>query len=213
MKMNVFKDIRGYLWLYKDSYAKKIKTLISNFCVILIFFLKDVKKGKKNTFIGIPKIKRYPFSNISIGNGCRFNSSIFSTNIGLYKKCTIVTVARQAKIIVGNNAGFSGVTLLSASIINIGDNVLVGAHSIIMDTDRHNVKPLERLTGSVATKPIYIKENVWIGMNCIILKGVTIGENSVIGSNSVVTSDIPPNVIAAGNPCKIIMPLSLLTKK
>jgi galactoside O-acetyltransferase len=52
--------------------------------------------------------------------------------------------------------------------------------------------------------PITIGNNVWIGMNSVIMRGVTIGENSIIGANSVVTKDIPANVIAAGNPCKVI---------
>ena len=53
-------------------------------------------------------------------------------------------------------------------------------------------------------KPIAIGNNVWIGMNCVIMRGVTIGENAVIGANSVVTKNIPANVIAAGSPCKVI---------
>jgi acetyltransferase-like isoleucine patch superfamily enzyme len=51
---------------------------------------------------------------------------------------------------------------------------------------------------------VVIGDNVWLGVNSVVLKGVTIGKNSVIGANSVVTRDIPPNVIAAGNPCKVI---------
>ncbi|MDP3115406.1 MAG: DapH/DapD/GlmU-related protein [Candidatus Cloacimonadaceae bacterium] len=52
--------------------------------------------------------------------------------------------------------------------------------------------------------PIYIEDNVWIGLNVLVMKGVTIGQNSIIGAGSVVTKDIPANVIAAGNPCKVI---------
>ena len=51
---------------------------------------------------------------------------------------------------------------------------------------------------------IVIQDNVWIGMNCVVMKGVVIGENSIIGANSIVTKDIPANCIAAGNPCRVI---------
>ena len=58
------------------------------------------------------------------------------------------------------------------------------------------------------TKPITIKDHVWIGSNTTVLPGVTIGENSIIGAGSVVTKDIPANVIAAGNPCRILRELT-----
>lgn len=82
--------------------------------------------------------------------------------------------------------------------ITIGDNVFIGEEVIIRDTDEHSIK------GRINTKPIIIGNHVWIGMRCIILKGVHIGNNVVIGAGSIVTKNIPDNCIAAGNPAKII---------
>ena len=93
---------------------------------------------------------------------------------------------------------FSGVSIVADTEIEMQDNVMVGANTIIGDRDDHP----ERLH----TRPckILIKENVFIGMHCMVMKGVTIGENSIIGAGSIVTKDIPANVIAAGNPCRVI---------
>lgn len=81
---------------------------------------------------------------------------------------------------------------------------MVGANAVITDSDWHSINSLDRNTKNPETSPIEIGENVWIGMNAIILKGVKIGKNSVIGANSVVTKDIPENSIVAGNPARII---------
>ena len=92
--------------------------------------------------------------------------------------------------------------------ITIGNNVNIGAACIIMDSDAHAFKAEERLEGEDIKKrianPIYIGNNVFIGTRCIILKGVSIGDNSVIGAGAIVTKSIPANCIAAGNPCRII---------
>lgn len=86
--------------------------------------------------------------------------------------------------------------------IRIDDNVRIGANCVITDGDAHLDDPRVG-----APQPVHICENVWLGMNVTVLKGVTIGKNSLIGAGSVVTNDIPANVVAAGNPCKVIKQL------
>ena len=83
--------------------------------------------------------------------------------------------------------------------IKIDKNVRIGANSLITDGDAHLDDPR-----SGEPKPVHICENVWLGMNVTVLKGVTIGKNSLIGAGSVVTKDIPANVVAAGNPCIVV---------
>lgn len=200
---NIFKDFTGYSWFYYYSFKKTISGSLSKAIFKFQCFLKGIHTGRQNAIYGIPKLRRHPFSKINIGNGCRFNSSYSSTEMGIYKRCRLVTVSKSAVLSIGNNVGISGATILSENNINIEDNVLIGAHSIIIDTDRHNIQPGKRLI-SAKSKPIHIRKNVWLGMNCTVLKGVEIGENSVIGANSLVTKSIPSNVIAGGNPCKVI---------
>jgi acetyltransferase-like isoleucine patch superfamily enzyme len=89
----------------------------------------------------------------------------------------------------------------------MGNKVMVGANVLITDFDWHAIDPATRHTGEPKSKPIVIGNNVFLGYSAIVLKGVTIGDNSVIGANSVVTSNIPADVIAAGNPCKVISSL------
>lgn len=103
-----------------------------------------------------------------------------------------------ASIIIGDNCGFSAVSIIAAKEVVIGNHVMVGANTSIADWDDHT----ERL--GTQPKPIRIGDNVFVGMNSLIMKGVTIGENSIIGAGSIVTKDIPANVVAAGSPCKVI---------
>jgi acetyltransferase-like isoleucine patch superfamily enzyme len=161
-------------------------------------FVKGIKVGTNNQFYGRTFFSRYPLSKIIIGNNCVFRSDKTSNLIGLNHKCMISTLREGAEIIIGNNCGFSGVTLGAAAYIKIGNNVMCGANSIITDTDWHTD------ISKTEPKKVVIQDNVWIGGSVTILKGVTIGANSIIGANSLVARDIPANVVAGGNPCKIL---------
>ena len=93
--------------------------------------------------------------------------------------------------------------MLDGNHITIGDNVLFGPR-VGLYTANHALDPQERVMGGCYARPITIGDNVWIGAGVHIMGGVTIGQNSVIGAGSVITKDIPENVIAAGVPCKVI---------
>lgn len=93
--------------------------------------------------------------------------------------------------------------------IEIGNNVLIGSNVHIYDSDFHNLNPEKRLNGIPNTAPVHIEDNVFIGSNVTILKGVNIGKNAVIASGSIVTKDIPSNVIAGGIPAKVIRELEI----
>jgi maltose O-acetyltransferase len=96
-----------------------------------------------------------------------------------------------------------GCIILDVNKVQIGDNALL-APNVQIYTAAHPTDPMERLTGKELSKPIVIGDNVWIGGGAIICPGVKIGDNVTIGAGSVVTKDLPDNVIAAGNPCKVI---------
>lgn len=99
-----------------------------------------------------------------------------------------------------------GVVMLDVCEIRIGEGVLL-APNVQIYTAHHPLNPEERLTGRELGSPVTIGNNVWIGGGAIVLPGVTIGDNSVIGAGSVVTKDIPANVVAAGNPCRVLREL------
>lgn len=93
--------------------------------------------------------------------------------------------------------------ILDSAKVTIGNNVLFGPQVGIY-TGNHLLDPFERAAGGTISKPVSIGDNCWIGANALVLSGVSIGNNTVIGAGSVVTKDIPGNVIAFGNPCKVI---------
>ncbi len=92
------------------------------------------------------------------------------------------------------------------TFISIGDNTMVGPRCVFA-TAIHPENPELRLRGVQYNKPIVIGKNVWLGANVTVCPGVTIGDNSIIGAGSVVTKDIPENVVAVGTPCKVMRPL------
>ena len=107
-------------------------------------------------------------------------------------------------IILGENFySNTGCVMLDVAEIRIGNNVMFGPNVSIY-TAGHPIHPDSRNSGYEYGIPVTIGNNVWIGGSCVILPGVTIGDNVVIGAGSVVTKDIPANVCAAGNPCRVI---------
>lgn len=95
-----------------------------------------------------------------------------------------------------------GVTILDSSPVTIGDRTMI-APGVVIASVSHALDPAQREAGVSCATPIHIGRNVWIGANATICKGVSIGENSVIGAGSVVTHDIPANVVAFGAPCRV----------
>lgn len=162
-------------------------------------FWWKIKIGKGCKFRGKACFYRLQDSEISIGKNCIFNSSTTSNLSGLYTPCIISTAKKNTKLTIGNNCGFSGTRIRAGETITIGNNVRCGANTYIASTDAHTD---DYRAGK--DRPIVIEDNVWLGLNVVVLKGVHIGKNSLIGANSVVTKDIPANVIAVGNPCRII---------
>lgn len=98
-----------------------------------------------------------------------------------------------------------GVRIDSACRVTVGDNTMIAAGAYLTDADWHDVYDRTRMIGAHA--PIRLEDNVWIGDGAVLCKGVTVGANSVIGAGSVVTRDIPANVVAAGNPATVVRPL------
>ncbi|MDA8674922.1 acyltransferase [Gammaproteobacteria bacterium] len=98
-----------------------------------------------------------------------------------------------------------GVRIMAAESIVIGDACMIAHGAYISDADWHGIYDRAEPVGK--TKPVIIKDNVWIGDSAIICKGVTIGENSIIGAGAVVTKDVPSNSVFAGNPAKLVKAL------
>ncbi len=116
-------------------------------------------------------------------------------------------VAYGSQIAIGENfyANFN-LVVVDDGKVQIGDNVMI-APNVTISTTGHSVDPAVRITGQQFSLPVTIEDNVWIGSGVIINPGVTIGRNSVIGAGSVVTKDVPADVVAAGVPCRVLRPI------
>lgn len=182
-----------------DSFWGMFRMRIDTFGGRLAARWWGVRLGPACLFFGRPYFRRYPGSRIAIGDKCRFRSSPTSNLIGINRPCIISTLIEGAEIEIGPNCGFSGTVISSAARIVFGENVRCGANTLITDTDWHTDDPR---TGP--NEPVVIESGVWLGVNVTVLKGVTIGKNTVVAAGSMVTKSLPAGVVAVGVPAKVL---------
>ena len=173
-------------------------------------FANKIKFGKKLKCVGWPFVFRFSKAKLQIGENCTINSNFWSNLLGLYQR-TIIIARGTGEINIGNNVGISGATIYAHEKIEIGDDCLIGANVKIIDNDFHPIDPVERKNndGEIPHKPVVIGNNVFIGMNSIILKGTVIGDNCVVGAGSVVHGKFEDNCVIAGNPARVVKKLDL----
>jgi len=154
-------------------------------------------------------------SSISISDGSVKGNIVIGDNVMMFGR---LKSENGGQIIICENTSIRFNTFIGASqLIEIGKNVIISNDVTIMDNNNHPVHPLDRLVlvksgwstdfwkwkYSISSK-IKICDNVWVGQFARILKGVTIGENAIVAASAVVTKDVPPNSIVAGNPGRIV---------
>ena len=130
---------------------------------------------------------------------------------GTLRKTALLTHCNSSLIQIGDNCVLNGTTIHSRKAVIIGNNCMFGPGVVIIDNDSHNtsIDPATRRFGKIAAKEVIIGDNVWIGMNSIILKGVHIGNNSIIAAGAVVSNNVPSNQIFGGNPALLIKKLEI----
>lgn len=194
----IYKAIRKIFQIFK----KQIYTPFAK----IIFTLNGVSFGRKLKVRGFLNVIVTRRGSVLIGNNLSINSGNNHNIIGRQQR-TIFWV--EGKLIIGNNTGMSSTAIICNHEIDIGNYVTIGGNTVIYDTDFHSLNSALRkniLKDKINAKwgKVTIKDNAFIGAHTTILKGVTIGENAVIGSCSLVSKDIPDNEIWAGNPIKFI---------
>jgi acetyltransferase-like isoleucine patch superfamily enzyme len=155
-------------------------------------------------------------SRLTIGNGFRLRGRlsvrgpgrvVLGDNVivdGRGHPVTLHTHSREAIIEIGNGVFLNGTRMGCARRIEIGDRCIL-SDARIGDTDHHGIHPEDRRNAAaVQSAAVVIGENVWVGMAVLVLKGATIGRNSLVGAGAVVTGAIPDNCVAAGNPAKVV---------
>jgi acetyltransferase-like isoleucine patch superfamily enzyme len=139
-------------------------------------------------------------------------------HVSCYAGCSF-SLGEKGSCVVGDHTLLNGALIMAEERIEIGSYCLVSWNVGIADSDFHPLEPAQRRVDALAlspflkdrpprpvleTRPVIIYDNVWIGMNAVVLKGVTIGENSVVAAGAIVTKSVPPNVVVAGNPATIV---------
>ena len=189
--------------------GNEMRRLLALPYIRVMFALHGIPWGRRWRVLGMPIVQRYRGSTIALGDGLWLRSWRSSNPLVPIHPVVLATRAVDAVIRVGQDCGFTGTTLVSAERIEIGDRVAVGANTTIVDTDFHPLSAEERghdfRAGS--HRPVRIEDDVFIGMNCLILKGVTVGRGTMVGAGSVVSSDVPGGVIVAGNPARVVKEL------
>jgi acetyltransferase-like isoleucine patch superfamily enzyme len=192
----------------KVTFKQKVKT----FLLKLKYGAQLITDGPVRIMGALPVLKLPGAGKVIIGNKVVLNSDDNHSNTSLTFRCTLVC-GLNGQIIIGDNTMLNGVSVTAYDKVSIGKNCQIASCTLISDTDFHPIDPKIREREAmgykidysvVNKKAITIGDNVWIGWGSIILKGVNIGNNSIIAAGAVVVSDIPENVIAAGNPAKVV---------
>lgn len=170
--------------------------LVGNGCAVLRarwYFRRADKLGKRVRVWGKPTVRNDGV--MIIGDRSRLISTIVRLEL---------VSERDGCLEIGESTFINyGCSIAANQLIRIGRNCSIGTHAILIDNNYHSLDP-ERRNERPPSAPIVLEENVWLGARVIVLRGVTIGANSVIGAGSVVTHNIPPHSVAAGIPAKVI---------
>jgi len=172
----------------------------------LILLLNGAEYSQNLKIRGAIKVLVTRRGTFKMGENIRINSGNNYNIIGRQQKCTFWV---EGELLLQDNVGISASAIICNHKITIGRHVVIGGNTVIYDTDFHSLNPVHRGNPQMDkdnTKwaPVLIGDNVFIGAHTTILKGVTIGNNSVVGACSVVTKDIPSNEVWAGNPAVFI---------
>ena len=173
---------------------------------------RDVQLGRHTQLMGLPLIDLRRGATLTLGDHVLLDSRNKGHHLNLYAPVKLFADRPGAKIIIGDNTRIHGSCLHAYQSIEIGSNCLIAANCQIIDANGHELSlddPARRLDTRDQPRPVVVEDNVWICANTMVLPGVTIGEGSVIAAHSVVTDDIPPRCLAAGNPAKVIKQTSL----
>jgi len=142
-------------------------------------------------------------------------------HVSCYAGCSFA-IGPAGSAVIGDFTLLNGALIMAEARIEIGSHCLISWNVGIADSDFHPLAPVQRLIDAKAlapyyanrpprpkleTAPVIIHDNVWIGMSAVILKGVSIGENSVVAAGAVVTRNVPPNCVVAGNPAQLVKKL------
>ena len=210
---------KGYILIFRDTVPFAVshvfhwaRRMLDTTVSRLLAMWWNIRLGPRASFYGLPRFHKHPTATITIAGGCTFRSAGWSNTVGINRRC-FVSAGRGGSVQIGRDCGFSGAVVAASKEIRIGDRVLVGANCTICDTDRHPLDPADRSSGVAAeAAAIDIGDDVFLGMNVVVLKGIRIGNSTVVAANSVVARSLPSGVLAAGVPARPIKSLAAVMR-
>lgn len=184
------------------SLISKIKWHLYD-CYLKRFGLSAKKLGG----IGYPMLDIHDGAKVNIQGRLYTVNTYEASTLGVNRKCKL-SVYPNAELNFLGNVGMSNTVVVATKSITIGSNVMIGGGTTIVDSDFHSLDPGDWFTPRDAqnmnSAPVVIGDNVFIGMDVLILKGVTIGEGAIVAARSVVSKSIPAGEVWGGNPAKFI---------
>lgn len=185
-------------------------------------YIERIKKGSPESYLiksgcelngkmdinGYPCVQKWDSrSRIIFDDGVTMNNVCNSNLAGMLHECRFITMRENSIVHIGASCGLSGVTIVCAKKVVLASHVALGANVTIYDNDMHPLNPYYRRYDNdnhLVAQEVVIDEYAWVGAHSIILKGVHIGKGAVIGAGSVVTKDVPPLTVFAGNPARFV---------
>lgn len=189
--------------------SNELRRLVSWPYIRLAFRLHGLEWGKGWRIFGMPIIQRHRHSTIALGDGVELRSWSSTNPIAPNHRVVLSTRSAGANLRLGCDCGLTGSVIVATESVEIGDRVLLGSNCVVTDSDFHPLTLAQRRQGAqnLDSRPVFIDDDVFVGMNCLVLKGVSIGKGSIIGAGSVVTGNVPSGVVAAGNPARVLRSL------
>ena len=141
---------------------------------------------------------------VQIGEGSTIGRTRNGYHAGMPFFTTLLNDGENSHITIGNHCRINGAYIHAKEFIEIGDYCVMASGITIIDSNAHNVNSINRTIGQDIPEGIRIGNNVWIGLNAVILKGTVIGDNCVVAAGSIVKGEYPDNIIIQGNPAKCV---------
>ena len=179
-------------------------------CSVSLFF-KRCYISSDNVFFrnGKDSGMKAAWGGVIIGENCQIGRSEKGYHAGMPFYTTLYNDGDNSYITIGNNCRINGAFIHAKDIITIGDNCVIASGISIIDSNGHQVCSSNRTMGRDIAKSISIGNNVWIGINSIILKGTTIGDNCIVSAGSVCKGVYPKNSIVSGNPANVVKKIDI----
>jgi acetyltransferase-like isoleucine patch superfamily enzyme len=193
-----------------DTILNKLQGLHFRLSTVLARALlaMQVTGGQGVRCLGLPIVRQPGSRQIALGRDVVLISRSSGTALGVAHPVVLRCLTPTARISIGDDCGLSGTTICAAVEVRVGARCLFGANVAVFDTDFHNHAPANRRYATpdwpAISRPVVIGDDVFIGTRAIVQKGVTIGDGAIIAAGSVVTKDVPPATIVAGNPARVI---------